>query len=334
VRSNNQDCVKSLVYKGLNDREAVMKRHTDGTCEWLLKSPQYLGWLENHGLLLIRGKPGCGKSTLLKLTLGKHVEDASSTNCIVLSFFFYASGTELQKGRAGLFRSLLLQLFEQDVYSKHFFQGICRKLRATEEGKDSALEWKESHLENIFWEMITNCSKRRDTTIFIDAIDECRTQDRDSLIGFFHNLKGIKKERLNRPRVFFTGRIYPDGQIETDFRIRLEEENQSDILNFITKELRLPAAAEIATVEMKELLQKKANGLFLWLRFMIRQVHTMIEQGLSLKSIESEVSRCPQELDGYIKISWTKYQAKMSSSRLDAYSSGSYLLAGHCHWMN
>jgi hypothetical protein len=275
----------------------VVDKPTDGTCEWLLKSHVYLRWLDEHGLLLIRGNPGCGKSTLLKFALQKQLEGAVSTGSLVISFFFYSSGTELQNGIIGLLRSLLLQLLEQDVGSRSTYYEICHKRWIADGMKDEKIKWHRNELQAIFERLVLECSTRRKTTIFVDAIDECRDQDLDRLIRLFHTLKGRSQIRLNRPRVCLTCRPYPDGQIYAEFRVQLEKENRDDIQNFIEQELRLPDETESAVNALKQNLQKKADGLFLWLVLVIRQVHDMSSQGLNLKMIQSEVSKCPTELD-------------------------------------
>jgi Cdc6-like AAA superfamily ATPase len=134
----------------------------------------YLRWIDEHGLLLIRGKPGCGKSTLLKFALENELQAASSAGSLVMSFFFYSSGTDLQNGIMGLFRSLLLQLFEQDISSRSTFHEICRKRWNTKGKKNIHLRWHQNELQVNFEKLLLDCSTRRKTIIFIDAIDECR----------------------------------------------------------------------------------------------------------------------------------------------------------------
>jgi hypothetical protein len=298
IHSNKKDCLRSLAFDGSRDREGVVDNPTDSTCEWLLKSPEYLRWVHGHGLLLIRGQPGCGKSTLLKFALGKQLEAAASVGSVVLAFFFYSSGTELQNGIVGLFRSFLLQLFEQDVSSRSTFHEICRKRWTAGGKKNRNLIWHQNELQANFKRLVLECSAQCKTTIFIDAIDECRAQDRDCLVSFFHSLKGKAQIRLDRPKICFTCRLYPDGQIDADFWIRLEEENQHDIQIFIEQELRLPDETEPAINEFKQILQEKANGLFLWLVLIIRQVRDMSSEGLNLKIIQKEIWKCPRKLDG------------------------------------
>ncbi|CAI7597314.1 unnamed protein product [Penicillium palitans] len=293
---NWDECLQSLAFDESNDRERAIETQSAGTCEWLMKSPEYLRWVDEHGLLLIRGKPGCGKSTLLKFVLGQQTEAAAPLGSIVLSFFFYASGTELQRSILGFFQSLLLQLLDQDEYSRPEFMKICRKYCKPREKLQ--LKWQQVELEAHFQKLVVDCSARRKILIFVDALDECSDNDRDRLISFIHGLRGQIKSRLNRPGICVTCRPYPDGQIKADFQVRLEEENQDDIESFVEHKLRLPDESVTDTEELKRTLLGKAEGLFLWLALIIPQIHNMSGKGLSLRRIKSELLECPQELDG------------------------------------
>lgn len=196
---NWEECLQSLAFDESNDRERGIESQSAGTCEWLMKSPEYLRWVDEHGLLLIRGKPGCGKSTLLKFVLSQQTEAAAPLGSIVLSFFFYASGTELQSSTLGFFRSILLQLLDQDEYSRAEFMKICRKYCKPREKLQ--LKWQHVELEAHFLKLVVDCSARRKILIFVDALDECSDKDRDRLISFIHGLRGQIKSRLNRPGV-------------------------------------------------------------------------------------------------------------------------------------
>ncbi|KAJ5942935.1 hypothetical protein N7516_003103 [Penicillium verrucosum] len=292
---NWDECLQSLAFNESNDRERHIEPQSAGTCEWLMKSPEYLRWVDEHGLLLIRGKAGCGKSTLLKFALGQQTEAAAPLGSIVLSFFFYASGTELQSSTLGFFRSLLLQLLDQDEYSRPEFMKICRKYCKPREKLQ--LKWQQVELEAHFQKLVVDCSSRRKILIFVDALDECNDKDRDRLISFLHGLRGQINSRLNRPGICVTCRPYQDGQIKAEFQVRLEEENQDDIESFVENNLRLPDESVTDTKELKRALLGKADGLFLWLVLIIERIHHMSGKGLSLRRIKSELLECPQELD-------------------------------------
>ncbi|KAJ5100272.1 hypothetical protein N7456_006324 [Penicillium angulare] len=292
------DYAQSLAFKEYGARERLIGIQSPGTCEWLLKSPEYLRWNDKHGLFLIRGKPGCGKSTILKFLLDQRPEAVGPSSSIALSFFFLANGTELQSTILGFFRSLLLQLLEQDEQSRSIFMKACAKF-ATPGGKDNQqIKWQQIELEAHFQKLVIECSARRKISIFIDALDECIDKDRYNLIAFCHKLSGQTKEKINKPGILVTCRPYPDGQIKADFQIRLEENNQDDIQSFVDQNLRLPDEMPKDADDLRHNLLKKAGGLFLWLVLVIPQIHDMSSKGLSLRRISSEILQSPQELDG------------------------------------
>ena len=94
-----QNLLDSLRFEQIDARQMTIKTAHAKTCRWLLKSEQYLNWLdtakvsEHHGFLWIKGKAGTGKSTLMKFALvnaRKTMKDH-----IVLSFFFNARGEDM-----------------------------------------------------------------------------------------------------------------------------------------------------------------------------------------------------------------------------------------------
>jgi hypothetical protein len=111
----------SLRFKQIDARQMTIKTAHAKTCRWLLKSKQYLNWLdktklgEHHGFLWIKGNAGTGKSTLMKFALvnaRKTMKDHT-----VLSFFFNARGEEIEKSpeRLQFARPLNIKLQRRSV---------------------------------------------------------------------------------------------------------------------------------------------------------------------------------------------------------------------------
>ena len=73
--NQRQNLLESLSFEQIDARQMTIKTAHAKTCRWLLKSEQYLSWLnttkldEHHGFLWIKGKAGTGKSTLMKYAL-------------------------------------------------------------------------------------------------------------------------------------------------------------------------------------------------------------------------------------------------------------------------
>jgi hypothetical protein len=122
---------------------AISERYDDvpvahqRTCEWVLKSDgshsrgqhhwsSFTKWLkEQDGIYWINGKAASGKSTLMKhivtnfRTMPLLKEWASKTGIGTeifhsATFFFWASGSALQRSQSGLLRSILYQLMRID----------------------------------------------------------------------------------------------------------------------------------------------------------------------------------------------------------------------------
>lgn len=95
-QSQRQMLMESIFFAQIDSRHMTIKGAHAKTCRWLLKSPQYIDWInpasvpEHLGFLWIRGKPGAGKSTLMKFAF-THVRK-KTTNSICIAYFFNARG--------------------------------------------------------------------------------------------------------------------------------------------------------------------------------------------------------------------------------------------------
>ncbi len=271
-----------------------------GTCDWLRTSPEYERWLQAHGILLIRGHPGCGKSTLLKYISEKQsdCDKVCSPKTLTISFFF-ASGTDLQNSAVGFYRSLLYQLLKQDPELKPSFQEICYNSFCVPGKKERRLQWSQRELKVAFEKLLSNCASRCTIRIFIDAVDECKDQDREELIQLLHSYKGSRQDHTARIGICMTSRHHPGGQIDCDFPISLDERNREDISKYIEDTLRLPDETEKAKSELKSLLQTRARGSFLWLVWVLPRIHELCDKGVNVEAIKSDVERCPQQLNQF-----------------------------------
>lgn len=116
--------IESLFFPTIAQRFGdVAEAHHD-TFGWIFEHPDedvqgrqwddFVKWLETgKGLYWVNGKAGSGKSTLLKLVArhGQTLEHLSvwkgEYELLITSFFFWSSGTMLQRSQEGMLRSLL-----------------------------------------------------------------------------------------------------------------------------------------------------------------------------------------------------------------------------------
>lgn len=124
VTDMNVEYLQSLSFREMSEGYFEIAKPSPDTCAWLLEHESYRTWLDKSpDLLCIKGKPGAGKSTLMKYA----VEERTCRTPVLASFFFHARGTELQKSRLGLYRSLLHQIILQISSLRSDFRKFYQK---------------------------------------------------------------------------------------------------------------------------------------------------------------------------------------------------------------
>ncbi|RFU80736.1 pfs, nb-arc and ankyrin domain [Trichoderma arundinaceum] len=184
--------LKSLRFEQIGARHMTIKNAHAKTCKWLLSNHQYLDWLDpgkldlHHGFLWIKGKPGTGKSTLMKFILTnaqKRMKDK-----LIISFYFNARGGDMEKCTTGMYRSLLLQLFEHLPELRHILHCLPNA------GIGEEYSWGIESLKFIFGEAIRSIKETR-VICFIDALDECDEDEIRDMVSFFQNIRAEVRQK-------------------------------------------------------------------------------------------------------------------------------------------
>jgi hypothetical protein len=123
-------CCHALYFPDIDARRSQVANAHHKTFEWILDGnngppveSKFQRWLQSDAVLenvfWISGKPGSGKSTLMKHLalhpqLTVHLQHWSGgRNLLIVQYYFWKSGSELQKSLEGLMRSLLYQILSQ-----------------------------------------------------------------------------------------------------------------------------------------------------------------------------------------------------------------------------
>ncbi|RSL38004.1 hypothetical protein CEP53_015273, partial [Fusarium sp. AF-6] len=293
----SRECLRSLAFKEMHDRFHDIDTAAKGTCEWLLRHEIYTSWAScDRGLLWIKGKPGSGKSTLLRYALD-HVMEIPNTGegALILSFFFHGRGTELQKTPLGLFRSLLHQLLRQASKALEdlvvTFQERCETI-----GKpDEKWQWNLCELKRFLKLSLPKVLETRPVWLFVDALDECGKDNAVSLVREFNPLLREILSSGSQFHICFTCRHYPILDLNDAFEVCVEDENRKDIATFVQD--RLSSFRERTSPTIPDLIMKRADGVFLWARLVVKQVLDLELEGSGLKHIEAVIRSVPQELN-------------------------------------
>ncbi|KAI9862356.1 MAG: hypothetical protein M1813_004832 [Trichoglossum hirsutum] len=268
----------SLRFAQIDARQTAVGNAHAKTCEWLLKNPQYLDWLdttkqgEHHGFLWIKGKPGTGKSTLMKFALTNARNMMKDK--IVISFFFNARGGSLEKSTIGTYQSLLLQLLERLPVLQDVFDSI--DLSSSE--ISIYHEWSVESLKTLLEQAIQRL-EQSSVLCFIDALDECEERQIRDMISFFEHVGVLAVSAGIKFRVCFSGRHYPYIEIQRGLSLFLEEQEGhiQDITNYLDSELKI-GHGEVAE-QIRRDLQEKASGIFIWLVLVVRILNKGYDHG-------------------------------------------------------
>ncbi|EXJ54137.1 hypothetical protein A1O7_09474 [Cladophialophora yegresii CBS 114405] len=295
--AERQAYINSLRFDQIDARHASIKSAHSKTGKWLLKKSEYLDWLaperqdEHNGFLWIKGKAGSGKSTMLKYILS-HI-NKTILGTPVISFFFNARGHIMERSTIGMYRSLLLQLFEHVPELQSALDVLPRPpLSATGEFEG---EWQLETLVGIFQDAVRAIGERGLICI-VDALDECHEDDVRRMVACFENLGKEASESGLQVRICFSSRHYPYITVDRCIELVLEgqEGHQQDLANYLQSELKIGKSQRCEKI--KEQLLRRTNGIFLWLVLVVQILQKEFDRG-RVHALENRLEEIPPGLD-------------------------------------
>jgi ankyrin repeat protein len=287
--------LQSLSFQEMNRRQHEIDDAAEGTCCWLLQDPAFVDWKrEKNGLLWLTGKPGSGKSTLLKYALRKETKGD-----IVLSFFFYERGTELQRTPRGVYQTFLHQLLLQnrERVRPHVFDIVDEFQEAHK--SLSALDQNWVYQVNEFQGLLIKCLRRILAThtveILIDALDECAVEDILVLERFFRKLQAETPDLGGSLRLCISCRHYPLVKWTGGVEICVDARNLADIRIYVQRALEeLEDEADRRRIE--EEIVDRSDGVFLWVRLVLPAILSQHRAGFSVEQMRSHLRARPTDL--------------------------------------
>lgn len=312
----------SLFFPDIEARKDEVKQSFEGTCRWVFDPPMdtknnapkwdnFRQWLEiGEGVYWISGKPGSGKSTLMKYIVEepRTAEYLSSwkrgTELIILTFFFKDLGTLLQKSATGLLRSIIWQITRNWPWPGMINLVLRRYGQSTGQSPDPSLltmlpTWTETRLLQMLKDFINEKPAAVSLCAFIDGLDEY-DGDEDIVLEVIHLLSsasGCKVCVSSRPDPVFL------KEFEACPRCRVQDLNMEDIEKMAIEKLK-PCLEKNMRTETKVIdelvddLIQKAEGVFLWLSIMIKDLTKRSSFGDSIHELRERLHETPSSMYG------------------------------------
>jgi hypothetical protein len=320
----NIHLLHSLKFPAMNERRDEICEAYHKTFRWVFRDPLLSGkpwsnfahWLQRgSGIYWINGKAGSGKSTLMR----KIVESPKTLESIkiwsegvptkIISFFFWNSGTALQRSQVGLFRSLLYDALEDqtDLVPSIFPHELESALSDIARGQNVlSVEWNWSlnKLQQAFARLTKYATTSLKFCFFLDGLDEYEG-DHENLAKFFTSLSSMSHVKLcvsSRPWLIF----------EESFRgipgLRLQDLTFDDIVAYVgdmlqddRKMLYLANKNPSHASELVNEIVTKANGVFLWVTLVVRSLLKGLRNGDDVADLSRRLKDLPADLGPFYK---------------------------------
>ncbi|KAK6842738.1 hypothetical protein PG987_003598 [Apiospora arundinis] len=320
----HNEFMKSLFFPDMTLRESEIKTAAPGTLDWIygqfpntataknnsfedkrISFEEFIDWLRYESSeYWISGKLGSGKSTLMSYIRNDRNTKkllrvwSRDKDVLVLSFFFWRLGTELQNTMTGLLRSLLYQICEEKGGTSK--DEICQFILSIESTlgfeRHSIPTWTEKSLRVAF-NVALSLVKDEHICIFIDGLDEY-VGDYDDLFSFLRGIQeghNIKLCVSSRPEVPLVRRLVHSKQL------RLQDFNYADIWCFAKSRLE-SNNMDIQVIRngsdyIATQIAQNAEGVFLWAILVTQAAIQGAESGDDADIILRRIAKTPKAIE-------------------------------------
>lgn len=319
--------IASLTFPGMNDRYGqVLDAHAN-TYSWIFESKttsdqpwdSFTSWLEQEHdapIYWVSGKAASGKSTLMRYILEDRRRLRKSLDTwtqgrplMIPKFFFWSTGTAMQKSQNGLFRSLLHQIFSQDPnLVQEVLPDLVRSTLSFACLHSSRLEqcgswrvWSLNELKQTFCNLIKQNKIPTCYCFLIDGLDEY-DGDNLELSKFFKGFSSCSNVKIclsSRPLLAF------EHHFDRFPKLRLQDLTVGDITRFVRDKLeehpKFYALAQQQPLESSSLISEIVQtscGVFLWVSLVVKSLSEGLTNHDGLSDLQKRLRELPPELEG------------------------------------
>jgi NACHT domain len=261
-------------------------------------------WLEKEeSLYWITGKAGSGKSTLMKFLqrdprTAESLRKWAGTDQLVIGwFYFWNSGSAIQRSLEGLLRTLLYNVAKQ--LKDCIPQLSPQRWEMTTIFEDDTAPWTMTEYLQTLKRLARPEFQRYKFAFFVDGLDEFEGNHEEVvlLLKELSSYKHIKICASSRPWVIF------EDAFDMNPSLRVEDLTTKDIELYVDKTfheserfLRLEKLSPTITQDFGRQISQKASGVFLWVRLVVRELLEGIRDGDRVSDLQRRLDAMPGDL--------------------------------------
>lgn len=320
-----QSLLQSLYFDAFHIREDAIEDAHAKTFDWVVqpahkcthqgaRPSRFTSWLrEGSGIFWVQGKAGSGKSTLMKFICRnsdtrEHLRSwAGDKKLVVANYFFWNSGTTLEKSQEGLLRAVLFEMLRAYPELLPAVEQACRGGLANRGGgmMNTHRTWTRPELLQVFSSLDVShfSSGPWAFCFFIDGLDEYKGDTFDLIATIQHlaSFSSIKICASSRPWTQFVDAF---GDKKKSL-MKLEDLTRRDIHNYVFDRLLsnkrfcelqdLDGAGERLAAQVV----KRAQGVFLWVVLVVRSLLEGATYADTLEDMQQRLDAFPKDLESY-----------------------------------
>lgn len=312
--ATSTEILKSLQFPLMHDRYSLIHERHPETFSWIFESSAspFKTWLEqDSGAFWISGKAGSGKSTLMKFLnrspqLRASLETwAKGRQLFIASFYFWITGTRMQKTQEGLLQSILHEILRQEP-------ALIPRVVPTRWEQDGSFHenfqpWNLTEL----YEALETVIREKPAACFcflIDGLDEYAGDAGEQ--GLFADKiqrlassSAVKVCVASRPWTAFENVFGADPQR----MLKVQDLTRDDMDRFVRNTLEEnPRFAMISSRDSRALdlvheIRDSAQGVFLWVVLVVKSLLAGATQEDDVEELTKRLRALPRDLKGFFQ---------------------------------
>lgn len=265
---------------------------------------------QEQGVYFCCGKAGSGKSTFMKhishhRAIARQLRIWSGAKKLVLvNIFFWNSGDEMQMSMEGFYRSLLFQVIQQCPESlPEIFPSQAEGEGFLQDIRGNLLPFRFSELQEAIRRLLkTTRFPTHRFCFFIDGLDEFKGDSAEH----FRFAQLLKDWATDDVKIVCSARPYTeflDTFTDPLRTIHLHEWTRDDIHRYASWELFRGfvsgggAVPKEPHARLAYSVARKADGVFIWARLVVRSLVEGIRHGDSVRSLYDRADQAPRDLN-------------------------------------